>query len=92
MYVPIGSGNPAGFVVLVIWFKGHMVKVIWLELFKKVFLFPFFGGFYGNIDPRGFKSSLVIGLQRQSHIHGNHRRPSRRENTPDPELKGSVYG
>lgn len=86
MYVPIGSGNPAGFVVLVIWFKGM------LELFKKVFLFPFFGGFYGNIDPRGFKSSLVIGLQRQSHTHGNHRRPSRRENTPDPELKGSVYG
>ena len=88
MCVPMGSGKPAGFVVLlVICFKGM------LELFKKVFLFPFsfFWGFYGNIDPRGFKSSLVIGLQRQSHIHGNHRRPSRRKNTPDPEFKGSVY-
>lgn len=31
------------------------------------------------------KSSLVIGLQRQSHIHGNHRRPSRRESTLEPE-------
>ena len=40
MCVPMGSGKPAGFVVvLVICFKGM------LELFKEVFLFPFFRGF-----------------------------------------------